>query len=242
MSSPVVLTTLSQVMQVFPEPALETFEIEDAKIQGYILHESDIVRGLVNYNYMVAQHNDVEMSFQSYGVEATGFIDFVWNPDSDGHPDMRIDMYEGADYVFHWNTRVMMLTPAFCLRITNLWNELTLPATPALNIVDIGKPVEFTVLGGAFDGERKTGMFYDSGRFNDIAQQLFLNDSAVDPFIQRLCALFVVLDIIKFWIKPLFEIDENTNIVGVIFTDKDTLPGWDHMQKRLENAIKEMLD
>ena len=58
----VVLTSLSQVMQVFPEPALETFEIPTEKIQGYILHESDIVRGLINYHYYLAQQNDIEMS------------------------------------------------------------------------------------------------------------------------------------------------------------------------------------
>lgn len=242
MASSIVLTTLSQVMQVFPEPALEIFEIEDSKIQGYILHESDIVRGLVNYDYAISQQNDIEMSFQSYGVDATGFIDFVWNPNADGHPDLRIEMFEGADYVFDWNTRTMLLTPSFCLKVVTLWNELTLPTTPVTNIIQIGKPIEFLVLGGTFDSQRKTGMPYDTNRFNDYAQQLFLNESAVDPFIQRLCALFVVLDIIKYWIKPLYQIDEDTDIVGVTFKDKDSLPGWDHMQKRLENAISEMLD
>jgi hypothetical protein len=197
----VVLTSLAQVMQVFPEPALETFEIEDSKIQGYILHESDIVRGLVNYNYLVAQQNDIEMSFQSYGVDATGFIDFVWNPDAVGHPDLVIQMYEGPDYWFDWNTRTMLLTPAFMMKVVTLWNTLTVPATPALKITDISVPVEFTVIGGTLDGQRKRSYFYDTGRFNDVTQQLFLNDSAVDPFIQRLTALLVVLDIIKYWIK-----------------------------------------
>jgi hypothetical protein len=109
-------------------------------------------------------------------------------------------------------------------------------------VVQIGMPVEFTVVGGVLNGQRRQAFFYDTGVFNDAAQQLFLNNGAVDPFIQRLCALLVVLDIIKFWIKPLFMIDESSNIVGTAFSDKDSLPGWDHMQKRLEAAIQQMWD
>lgn len=142
----VVLTSLSQVMQVFPEPALETFEIPNEKIQGYILHESDIVRGLINYHYYLAQQNDVAMSFQTYGTDAMGLIDFVWNPDSVGHADLRIPMYEGVDYWLDWTTRIMSLTPAFMLKTVNAWNALTMPSTPALKITDILVPIEFTVM------------------------------------------------------------------------------------------------
>lgn len=240
-SETVVLTSLSQVMQVFPEPALETFEIENSKIQGYILHESDIIRGLVNYDYLVAQQNYVEMSFQSYGTDPTGFVDFVWNPDAVGHADLRLDMFEGLDYTFNWNTRTLSFTSSFIVKVLDMWNTLVMPTTPVLRITDIVVPVEFTIIGGTLDGQRKRGYAYDTGNFNDVLQQLILNNSAVDPFIQRLCALLVVLDIIKFWIKPLYQTDTDTNIVGVVFKDKDALPGWDHMQKRLEMAIADMM-
>jgi len=247
MPEQVVLTSISQVMQVFPEPALEEFEIEDSKIQGYILHESDIVRGIVNYDYRVAQHNDIEMSLITY-ADAISFVDFVWNPDGDGVTQPRIVMNEGPDYALDLVSKQVYVQPQFSYRALALWNDtLGYSIDPfdtrrVLTLAQTNVPVEFTVMGGVFNGQRRRAYPYDTGVFNDAAQQLFLNNSAVDPFIQRLCALFVVLDIIKFWIKPLYQTDNSSNIVGTQFSDKDSLPGWDHMQKRLENAIKEMLD
>lgn len=238
-----VLTSISQVMQVFPEPALEDFEITEEKIQGYILHESDILVGIVNYAYSSAVHNYIEMSLQSFGIDSTGYIDFVWNPDGAVSGEPVVPLAEGPDFQFVWETRTLTLTAIGEAKIVAAWNAVfTAPTTTIGTVMEKVRPVEFTVLGGTLDGQRKRGYFYDSGRFYDSAQQLFLNMSAVDPFIQRLCALLVVLDIIKYWIKPLYQVDEASNIAGTQFSDKDALPGWDHMQKRLENAIKEMFD
>ncbi len=78
---PVVLTTISQVMQIFPEPAIEEFDIPVDKVQGYILHESDIVRGLVNYAYQMTQINHKQVDLTPYGIDIVGYTNFVWNPD-----------------------------------------------------------------------------------------------------------------------------------------------------------------
>lgn len=242
---PVVLTTISQVMQIFPEPAIEEFDIPVEKVQGYILHESDIVRGLVNYAYLMSQVNYKEVELQPFGLDATGYINFVWNPDGaptiPNAPDMSFPMNAGLDYNMDMFYRVLQLKPEFEIKVLKRWNE-TYGGT-ALSLVELQRPIEFTILGGTLNGQRQRAYIYDTGRFNDLAQELFLRQySGVDPFIQRLTAILVALDIIKFWIKPLFMTDNSANIAGTTFSDRDKLPGWDDMQKRLEMAFKDMMD
>jgi hypothetical protein len=239
---PVILTTIAQVMQVFPEPALEEFEIENAKIEGYILHESDIVKGLVNYAYQSLPRNDIVIDLSLY-LDAGGFSNFIWNPNaaSTGNGASLL-MNSGADFLFDATTRQVLLTPQFEVRALNSWNSLVDLSMQAQSVSQIPVPIQFTVVGGSFDGQIQQALPYDSGNFNDSAQEYFLrNFSLIDPFIQRLTALLVVLDIIKFWIKPLYMIDQEANIAGTVFKEKDLLPGWDHMQKRLENAIADMM-
>lgn len=236
-----VLTSLSQVMQIFPEPALEEFEIENEKIYGYILHESDIVKGLVNYAYRSIPRTDIVINLQAY-FDAGAFTDFVWNPEgiSGIAP---IPMIMGADFSIDPATRIATLTPAFELKVISVWNSIYAGTAQIQSIKSLAIPIEFTILGGTLNNTKQRATIYDSGIFNDIAQEYFLrNMDLVDPFIQRLCALLTALDIIKFWIKPLYQIDNSANIAGTQFAEKEALPGWDHMQKRLENAIKEMMD
>lgn len=245
LTMPVVLTTISQVMQVFPEPALDEFDIANEKIQGYILHESDIVRGLVNYAYQSMQQNDVAANLSSFGIDAVGYTDLRWNPDGipvlPGVADTSFPMNPGVDFNIDMTTRVLTVRPEFHLKVLQYWNQLN--GAAAKSILDINKPIEFTILGGVLNGQKQRVFLYNTNVFNDEAQQLFLRQySGVDPFIQRLCALLVALDMIKFWIKPLYMMDNNANIAGTVFADVDKLPGWDDMQKRLENAIKDMMD
>ena len=242
---PVVLTTISQVMQIFPEPAIEEFDIPVEKVQGYILHESDIVRGLVNYAYQMTQINYKQVDLLPYGIDVVGYTDFVWNPDgaptAPNMPDMSLPMRSGLDYFIDMSSRYLEIKPSFELSTLKWWNQLY--GGTAFSIAELEKPVEFTVVGGVLNGTRQRAYLYDTGSFNDVAQEIFLRQySGVDPFIQRLTAILVALDIIKFWIKPLFETDNSANIAGTTFSDKDKLPGWDHMQKRLEMAFKDMMD
>ena len=243
--SPVVLTTISQVMQVFPEPALDEFDIANEKIQGYILHESDIVRGLVNYAYQSVQQNDIAIDLSSFGIDAVGYNNFRWNPDGiptiPGVPDMSYPMNVGVDFTIDMVTRSLVIKPEFNVKVLQYWNSYN--GTAATSVLAINKPIEFTIIGGVLNGQTQRAFLYDTQVFNDAAQQIFLRQySGVDPFIQRLCALLVALDMIKFWIKPLYMTDNNANIAGTTFADVDKLPGWDDMQKRLENAIKDMMD
>jgi len=238
----VILTSLSQVMQIFPEPALEEFEIENEKIYGYILHESDIVRGLVNYAYASVPRTDTLINLQGY-LDAGAFTNFIWNPDRiHGIPSLVMNF--GSDFSFDATTRIITLTPAFEVKAISSWNSVVTGTTLQIHtIIQAGVPIEFTVVGGALDGTRQRAVIYDSGVFNDVSQEYFLrNMDLVDPFIQRMCAILTVLDIIKFWIKPLYHIDNSANIAGTQFSEKEALPGWDHMQKRLEAAFKEMMD
>jgi len=242
---PVVLTTISQVMQIFPEPAIEEFDIPVEKVQGYILHESDIVRGLVNFCYQMTQVNFKEIDLQPYGIDSTGYINFVWNPAGaptiPNAPNMSFPMILGVDYTIDMYYRTLQLKPAFEVKVLKKWIEV-FGGTPT-SIVDLMLPIEFTMVGGVMNGQRQQAYVYDTGKFNDVAQEFFLRQySGVDPFIQRLTAILVALDIIKFWIKPLFMTDNSANIAGTTFADKDRLPGWDDMQKRLEMAFKDMMD
>lgn len=242
---PVVLTTISQVMQIFPEPAIEEFDIPVDKVQGYILHESDIVRGLVNYAYQMTQINHKQVDLTPYGIDIVGYTNFVWNPD--GAPttpnsiDTSVPLRAGLDYTLDMFSRSFEINPSFEIKTLQWWN--TTYGGTAFSLVELEKPIEFTVIGGVLNGTRQRAYLYDTGKFNDIAQEMFLRQySGVDPFIQRLTAILVALDIIKFWIKPLFMTDNSANIAGTTFADKDRLPGWDDMQKRLEMAFKDMMD
>lgn len=242
---PVVLTTISQVMQIFPEPAIEEFDIPYEKVQGYILHESDVVRGLINYAYQMTQINNKEMELMSFGIDATGYINFVWNPDgapiTPGDLDQSVPMNAGVDYTIDMYYRTLQIKPSFELNTVRQWNQNN--GGTSFSIADLGKPVEFTVVGGALNGTRQRAYIYDTNKFNDEAQELFLRQySGVDPFIQRMTAILVALDMLKFWIKPLFKTHVSANIAGTQFSDIDKLPGWDDMQKRLEMAFKDMMD